>query len=291
MNLKPREVLSEGLLPDDLKPGETVTFRLVNLPTFNNRTNVTTGQPVLHKPGIHQIMGRKSVYDNNKKTRVMIGNVVTQTYDSKLEKWIDKTEDVFFDKNGLLRVTDKENDKYLYLMCIDDNASNPNRDIKKKAKFEVVDEAKRVKEEMNQYDLRDEAIEFLKTCDYKDLITWAKNLPSDLKGRVNTDNPIDFIRRDLRVLIDQGHSVTVIKSATGSEANKIKMLVQITECEKYNFIKRDEQTRNWIFRDNVKITDVPVEKPMLEFLRDFLMTKEGSEPYEAIKKFLKDMKK
>lgn len=292
MNLKPKDVLSPELLPPDLKPGETVTFRVINLPVFNNRVNVETGQAVIHKPGIHQILGKRSVYDTYKKTRVMIGNVVSQQYDEKKDKWVDTTEDVLFDKNGLLRVTDKENDKYQYLMCIDINASNPHRDPNVKAKFEVVDEAKRVKEEMSNFDLKDEAIEFLKSCDYKELIAWAKNLPNDLKGRVNTENPIDFIRRDLRLLIDQGDAITVIKAATGAKANKIKTLIQITECEKYNFIKRDNQTRNWIFRDGVKITEVPVEEPMLEYLRDFLMkNKEGAEPYEAIKKFLKDMKK
>lgn len=286
--MRPNDVLHKDYHVEPLKQGETATFVLVNLPSISNRRSVQENRLIPTKPGPRAFPGEAVFNDLKQGKKIRIGNVVSESWNEQKERMDPVTASVWFDK-GRLTVDHNQNETYTYLMRYPKNASNPFRDQRLEAAFKLLDPRQEVAKDMAAIDMEDQAIDFVRSADYKDLLACVEQLPTPLSKAINKDRPIEEIRYNLRSMIKGGNAIEIIRASNDEES---KVQVQVLEAEKFRFIQRIEARREWVYTEDKKvIIQVPVDQDIVKYLVKYLReTKPGKEVYQNIVEFLRKMK-
>lgn len=250
-------VLSEALRVKPLKEGQTATFRLINSHTILGKYwDDETNAPIPSTPTAVLIPKQDSIYDPGLERTVIISNVVgykTEIMPDKSEKMVPITEAIAFDNVTERTFTHEQNDTVAYLRRHRFNRDNPYRKSGGKVLYYEVNPQKEIQNELDRFDIMDEAKFFIRDCDMREIQTMAAILSEGFKDHINPNSPPNELRLALRKLVDtyEGAKAVLLASTT----NDMKWVIQFKEAELYGVIEFDENLREWRHRMTEQIKE------------------------------------
>jgi hypothetical protein len=274
----PNEVLSEGMKVPPLKEGEIKMFKL------SNHGKIKVGKDSKGNPIYNQrsqvLVGETAVYDRYDKRMKLIGNVVSSAKvegkEGEETRFKLVTAPIYFPKNGVIMVNHEKNDLYAYLMRMNENGSNPFRDKRKRAIFEVVDEQKKIKRQLVSDEIELEARILVKDADTDMVKLIAKGV-----GSIDLDSSIETIKANLTSLAKKD-PVSVIKASSDVG---LKAIIAVNEGTDLLYIKFDDSPdqRKWYWMsDYSDIISVEVGDDPVKTLAEWLASDKGIESYRKL---------
>lgn len=291
-----------------LNKGETAVYKLISAEQNDLSRTTLDGKPI-KKTASYSMTGIKKIFDPYAKRHITITSGRVQQRKTKTpfgEIVSSRPQPVIFSvQKPAIVVGHDEPELYSFLERADENASNPFRNRRVKARFYRVNSRKKIQDQLELADKKTAAQHWvLREAQYKDLLRCAeqvKVLRPDVNIRTDYENAeassaYELLKRELWALADRDPE-TVIKASTKHDA-QIKLAIQ--DAERFQIIMFADgrnvkaagnvQHRQWFYNDE-GLTGIHVLEPgkdkyegLMEF---FLSDKEGQKHFKKITELLK----
>lgn len=297
---------SLGLRVRALHKDEKVIFRLIESEKDDPSITDLHNKPRKRRPG-YTLSGKKDILDPIAGRTVTIVNKSTKrTIKTALGEITSvKPEPIrFMSDKPAITIGHDEPEKYAYMMLMDENADNPLRNPKVAPVFEIVDNRKKVRKELEKEQFLLEALNWvMKEAKYNELISCAETvmrLRPDIKIKTDwkeseSSHGFEMLKREL-FAIAKDDPQTIIKGSTNIDS-QVKM--QIKDAEHFKqilyvdgkLIKAGGAERSWIHNDMdlTKITTLDVGQDKYSGLLEFFKTKEGAPHYAKMAQALEQI--
>lgn len=285
-------LLSKRLQVPPLKPGETVTFELVNMA----KKEPGREEPVT--PDYVAISEKENIFDPDANDgygkNVMLMNVIS--YETRNREDGTSYEKPMLKKpafiKGQMVVGHEDNNTYIFMMRSKKNIDNPFRGKGGRRVFRIADKKKEVFDALHEEDIQYSATKLIRESDWNVLRSIAMKLNQSPDRRHHVQyNPDDLQGLKLQLIQKTKSFPKNIILASGD--NIAKARVYIGDAITFKILLWVETTRTWTLWDNNavkdKSTDILTVDPNLDkidALIDHFRTDEGRIAYGAIAKGL-----
>ena len=218
-------------------------------------------------PVVHMLKAEDVIYDPikgvNRKIRYIPGE--PSIYEDEQKKESKLRAPITFNEGFL--VVNKQNPTLIaFLDNCNANQNNPNRVNSARAVFELVDNARDVKQKINKELKEIDAMSLALKLPISKLIGYAKVLG------VNVDKSTEEIRYDMKVLAKKSPTSFI----AGLDDPKTDAKETILNAKEYSIIKIEPNRVSWKRgSETIPICHVPVGVKPLDFFADFCLSEDG----------------